>query len=394
MIIAMVLLALSIEAQASSPTLHQQSHQSTQADATKTQTFDEIAAAAKTAWEEHRDNDAIRLSRQGLKQRPDWDTGLWYLGSIFYEQDNYREARGELRHYLVRNPKRGVGWALIGLCDYKLREYVHAEEDLQRALALGLEGRLELQGPVYYYSALLLNREERFEESAAYLYHLRRKDGGLHVSVPLEIPMGLNALKCALLPEEVPANRVELARQTGEAVFARFEERRDVAKSVFVQLLKQYPDEEGLHYQYGLILLADHAPEGVNQMERAMELSPSDSAPHISLAQYYQDVEQNDKATAQVGEALALDPDSVPAHLLKGQLLTATGDTSAGITELESTRTMSHGDSQVLWALMRAYHKAGRNEEAQQIVKELGKLGEGRQPESKLAPDSMPYPQK
>ena len=60
--------------------------------------------------------------------------------------------------------------------------------------------------------------------------------------------------------------------------------------------------------------------------------------------------------------------------------MSAEGDASAAIAELESTRKMSPGDSQVLWALMRAYHKAGRNEEAEQVVKELKTLGENRQP--------------
>jgi tetratricopeptide (TPR) repeat protein len=376
----MVILAVAIGAQASSQMAHPQTQRQAGAHMAKAQSFDEIEAAAKRAWEEKRDNDAIRLVQQGLKQMPDWDEGFWYLGSIFYEQTKYNDSRDALRHYLARNPKRGVGWALVGLCDYKLREYVHADENLQRALALGMGGRLELQGSVYYYSALLFTRQERFEESAAYLYHLRRKDGGLQVNVPLDIPMGLNALKNALLPEELPADRVELARQAGAAIFARFEERRDEAKSIFAQLLKQYPDEEGLHYQYGLILLGDHAAKGVSEMDAAMQLSPSDSAPHISLAQYYQDLEQYDKATVHADKALELDPASVPAHLLKGQLLSAEGDASAAIAELESTRKMSPGDSQVLWALMRAYHKAGRNEEAEQVVKELKTLGENRQP--------------
>jgi len=379
-----------MEAQASSQGSAPQAQSRAEGAAGKTLSFDEIAASAKKAWDENRDGDAIALSRQGLAKRPGWDAGFWYLGTILYEQDKYREARDNLRHYLALKPKQGVGWALAGLCDYKLREYVRADEELQRAQALGLEGRLELQSSVYYYSALLLTREERYEESAAYLYHLRRKDAGLHVDVQLEIPMGLNALKYALLPEELPADRIELVRQAGAAVFARFEERHDEAKSSFAQLLKQYPDEEGLHYQYGLILLGEHVAAGAGEMEKATELSPSDSAPHISLAQYYLDLEQNDKATAQIDKALELDPASIPARLLKGQLLTVAGDTAAAIAELETTRTMSPGDSQVLWALMRAYHKAGRNLEAQRIVKELETLGENHPPGSNPSPDHMP----
>jgi tetratricopeptide (TPR) repeat protein len=327
------------------------------------------------AWKESRDADAILLFQQGLKMRPGWDEGLWYLGAIYYEQENYREARDLLRHYLARNPQKGAGWALVGMSDYKLHEYVHAREDIDRALAAGLQGSKELAGPAYYYSALLFTREERFRDSAALLYQLKDGDEGrIHVDVPLEVPLGLSALGYALLPEETPADRLELARQTGAAVFARFEQRRDEAKKILLQLLKQYPGEQGLHFQYGQMLLEDHDAEGIAEMQKALELSPSNTEPRLSLADYYLDQGQFDKALAHIDEVLIRDSASAAAYLLKGKILRASGDNSSAITQLETARKLAPAESRVLWELMRAYAAAGRKEDATRTKEELDKL--------------------
>lgn len=345
------------------------------------QPFDKISAEAAAAWKENRDEDAIKLFQQGLKMRPDWDEGLWYLGAINYEHENHREAREMLRRYLARNAQVGAGWALVGLCDYKLREYAHAREDLERSLSLGLHGHEELSGPVYYYTALLLTREERFHDSAALLYQLKDGDEGrVHVDAPLDLPLGLNALGYALLPEETPTDRVELARQTGKAVFARFEERRDEAKQLLLDLLEQHPGEQGLHFQYGMILLADHDASGVIEMQKALALSPSNPEPRLSLAEYYLDQEQYDKALANVNEVLTRDSTNSTAYLYKGRIQRAMGDQPAAITQFEAAGKLAPTDTRVLWELMRAYSAAGRKGDAARAQQEFEKLGAKKGP--------------
>jgi tetratricopeptide (TPR) repeat protein len=377
MIAAIVLLALTAGEQAASST--RQPARQAHATEVSAATFDGVAAEARKAWNEKRDNEAMSLFRKGLALRPDWDEGLWYLGTLHYDQENYLEARDSLRRYLAWHPEKGAGWALVGMSDYKLREYEHAREDLRRALAEGLQNNEELAGPVNYYSALLLTREEHFLDSAALLYLLRRGEGGkMRVNVPLDIPMGLNALGYAMLPEEVPADRVELVTQTGVAVFARFEERRDEAKGILENLLRRYPDEQGLHFQYGIVLLAERVEAGVGEMQTVIQLAPSNAGPHLSLAEYYRDIGLNKDALAHVDRALELDSTLVSAYLLKGQILQASGDNSAAIEQFERARKMVPTDTRILWDLMRAYHKAGREQDAAQMTKELERLGRGR----------------
>lgn len=380
MVLAILALLFGAQEEAVSQTPSQAAYRASGTQS-NSQSFESIAAAAMQAWKESRDAEAVRLFRQGLMLRPEWKEGLWYLGAIFYEQEHYGEARDQLLHYLARYPKEGAGWALVGLCDYKLREYAQGGDDLQHAISLGMPGNKELLGTVYYYSALLLTREERFHESAAMLYLLQKHQDGIHVDAALEVPLGLNALGYALLPEETPPDRLELVRQTGTAVFARFDQRRDESKKLFLQLLKQYPAEQGLHFQYGLMLLEDHAAEGIAEMEKAIELAPSNPEPYLSLAAYYQELEQNDEAMVRIDKALVLDPESVSAHLMKGRIFRASGDLPAATAQFEMVRKLAPADPRVLPDLIYVYQKSGRQDEASQLKKELEKLNPEREVE-------------
>jgi tetratricopeptide (TPR) repeat protein len=369
MIAATALFALAMSTMAVAP--DQPAHHASGA-ASQARSFGQISTAAMKAWNEKRDKDAMALFRQGLKLHPDWNEGLWYLGAILYDHDQYSDARDQLRRYLSLNPKNGEGWALVGLSDYKLREFTHAAEDLNRAVQNGLGGHWDLTGPSYYFSALLLTRDGHFAESSQLLYVLKDGDDGrTRVDVPLEVPMGLNALGYAMLPEEVPADLVPLARQAGVATFARFEGRPGEAKNIFEQLLKQYPNEQGLHFQLGYLLLLEHSADGVGEMQKAIALAPYDFEPLLSLADYYNDTGKYDEALVDVDKALALDSTVVSAHVTRGRILNAKGDTAGAIAEFETARKAGTSDNRVLWELARAYRKAGRQEEAAQVMKEL-----------------------
>ena len=61
-------------------------------------------------------NEAIVFYNNALRLLPTWPEGWWYLGSIFYDRDRYREAREALGNLLSVQPKNGPAWALMGLC--------------------------------------------------------------------------------------------------------------------------------------------------------------------------------------------------------------------------------------------------------------------------------------
>ena len=63
--------------------------------------FAEIAKRADAAREAGRVEEAIGLYRQGLRVKPDWKEGRWYLGTSYYELDRYAAAAMPLWNALV-----------------------------------------------------------------------------------------------------------------------------------------------------------------------------------------------------------------------------------------------------------------------------------------------------
>ncbi|HVN20498.1 MAG TPA: hypothetical protein VMU05_17060, partial [Dongiaceae bacterium] len=63
--------------------------------------FSELSEAADKAREENRDDDAIRLYRQALGLQPSWKQGLWFLGMLLYDKDQYSEVRDLMRRFVA-----------------------------------------------------------------------------------------------------------------------------------------------------------------------------------------------------------------------------------------------------------------------------------------------------
>jgi tetratricopeptide (TPR) repeat protein len=335
--------------------------------------FDQISQAAQQARDENRDDDAVRLFQQGLKQKPDWDEGLWYLGTLFYEKERFSEARDLFRHFLAQNPTHGPGWGLLGLSEYKTREYERALQHFQRARALGLENRVELANAVFYHQAVLLIRFEQFHDGLLLLYQMR---GAGVAQDSLEEPAGLAALGYPLLPEEVPLHRRPLVRMAGAGTFARVDQRRDEAERLFHKMADEYPREPGVHYQYGLLLLDDRPAEGIQEMQKELAITPSHVPARLRLAEYYLAQSQPEKARPYLDEVNSLEPKNGTVHLLLGETLANAGDSAGAIRELELANELTPGRPKVLWALLRAYRAAGRQADADRVKTELEKLTE------------------
>ena len=75
--------------------------------ATSPASFDQISKQAEAAQKTEHLPDAIRLYQQGLRLKPTWTADWWSLGSIFYDQDRYPEARQAFEHFVRLSPKPG-----------------------------------------------------------------------------------------------------------------------------------------------------------------------------------------------------------------------------------------------------------------------------------------------
>ena len=330
-----------------------------------------MSRSANLARTENRDDEAIQLYQRALNLRPTWKEGLWYLSTILYEKERYASACDLLRRFVSQDPETGPGWALLGMSEFQTREYSRSLDHLQHAMALGMGGRKEMAQSVFYFVAVLRTRFEQFNESSGLLIAMVKS--GQQPDLLVE-PLGLAALRMPFLPAEISADRHELIRMAGQGVLALEGQRQEEAQKLFGGMVAAYPTEPGVHFLYGAFLLDLRPEDGVAEMKRELEVSPSHVPARLRLAEEYVKEERPDEALPLVQEAIRLEPGYAPAHLMMGEVLVAKGDTAGGIRELEIAEKSAPQTVRTHWDLLRAYAAAGRSNDATREKEEIEKL--------------------
>jgi tetratricopeptide (TPR) repeat protein len=332
---------------------------------------DVVSHAADQAREDGRDDDAIRLYRQALALHPNWKEGLWSLSTLLYEQNQYAAARDVLRRFVALDPGLGLGWAMLGLSEFQLREYSRSLDHLQRAMAQGMGDQREIAQSVFYLVAGLQTRFEQYDDSMGLLIAIVKSG---QEAGPLTEAIGLAALRLPLLPSEIPSDRHQLVRTSGEAVLALEAQRRDEAERLLADMVATYPNEPGVHFLYGAFLLDVRPEDGIGELKKELEGSPSSVPARLRLAEEYVKEQRLDLALPLAREAIKFDPQRGPAHMMLGEVLVASGELSAGIKELEMARGQAPQMVRIRWDLLRAYTAAGRGDDAKREKEEIERL--------------------
>lgn len=323
--------------------------------------FNALAKQADKAREENRLNDAIALYLQALQVNPKWAEGWWYLGSIFYDRDRYTEGREALRNLLALQKNNGPGWALIGLCEYQLKNYDAALADLQYAPPLGLGGNKELMEVVRYHAGILMTRSGQFELGYEALRDFAR-EGNESMSV-IEA-LGINLLRMPFLPVELPPDRREMVLLAGRAAFYMAARRVGEAQSAFQELIARYPDAPNVHYAYGAYLLIENSDTALEEFKRELKISPAHVPALLQIAFEY--LKRNDSEAAKpfAEQAVKIAPSLFATRNALGRVLTELGQVDEGIRELEIGVKLAPDSPEMRFALARAYSRAGRKEDA------------------------------
>src|SRR5712692_8422285 len=79
--------------------------------------FQSLSGQADAARDARQLDKALALYRQSLKLKPDWDEGLWNLGSIAYDLDHYAECAPAFRRLAAVKPDSAPAWTMAGLCE-------------------------------------------------------------------------------------------------------------------------------------------------------------------------------------------------------------------------------------------------------------------------------------
>ena len=336
-----------------------------------TTNFAQERDAANRAREEGRDDEAIGLYKKALTLQPDWKEGRWFLSTLLYEKERYPEARDELRRFVADDPGAGPGWAVLGMSEFKTREYPRALEHLQKSLALGLGERKELTRSVFYFIAVLLTRYEKYSEAMGMLMPMVKTTGQPDILVE---PLGLNTLRLPFLPQEIAADRRELVQMAGKATLAIEAQRTKEAETLFHQMVERYPNEPGVHFLYGAYLMDVRPAEGIQEMQRELEVWPSNVGARLRLAEEYIKEEKFDQALALAEQAVELEPNSSASRLILGEALVAKGELTKGIAELEKARDQTPERVRTHWDLLRAYTSVGRSEDAKREKEKIEEI--------------------
>ncbi len=330
-----------------------------------------IEKQAEAARQENRVDDAMALYKKGLAIKPSWEEGWWALGNLNYSLDHFEEARDAFRHLTTIQPEAAAPWAMLGLCEFELKQYDQARAHLHRGV--GLVGQdATIQDAANFHLALLETRSQDYEAAMKILALFAQRN--LNDAMYIEA-MGIAALRKPVLPVELPPADRLLVMDVGRVMWDATALRTTEAAAEFKILVDKYPDTPNIHYLYGSFLMFSDANGGLAQLKKELEVSPAHVPALVTIASEYIQRKEYKTGLPYAEKAVELEPQSFPAHAVLGRIFTE-GDLDAerGVRELEEARKLAPGSPQVRIALATAYGKVGRKEDAARERQEFLKL--------------------
>jgi tetratricopeptide (TPR) repeat protein len=333
-----------------------------------------FAAVAKEASAARDANDldkAVTLYKRALALKPDWTEGWWHLGTTCYDLDRYADANDAFRRVLAKDDSDGVTWVFKGLTSFKLKRYDEALSELTQARRRGVTSSREISETARYHTALLLTRNEQYEQSLAVL-----SDFGLEGNDSPRIieAMGLATLRMPILPDDLPGTRRELVMMAGRAQYFMAARLLQASQNAFETLAARYPDTPNVHYAYGVMLAGEQPEQAIERFKRELKVSPTHVLAKIQIAFAYIKRSEFAEAKPWAEQAVQEAPTEFIAHNALGQVLLATGDTEGAVRALENAVKLAPDSPAMHFALARAYRAANRSADADREQAEFTRL--------------------
>jgi tetratricopeptide (TPR) repeat protein len=332
--------------------------------------FDAIRQRADQARNAGRFEEAIELYGRAVRLRPAWVEGHWYLGTIYYEMERYADGRDAFRRVVRVQDTNGAAWAFKGLCEFRLRNYRTALDDLIKAQGL-VVGDPELVSVARYHRAILFTRFEQYER-ALQAYAEFAREGNTTPAV-IEA-MGIAVLRLAVLPDELPAEKRDVVLLAGRAAFLDASNQIESAQKDFEALVGRYPDAPNVHYLYGVHLLRDRSEQAMDQFNEELRISPSHAPAMLQIAQEL--IKRGELAAALpwAMRAVEIAPRNFVGRRVLGQIKLDVDDIAGAISELETAAKLEPTSPSVHYTLARAYQRAGRAADGKRERAEFSRL--------------------
>jgi tetratricopeptide (TPR) repeat protein len=263
-----------------------------------------LANAAAAARDQNHVEEAIRDYREALKLRPDWQEGLWSLGTLEYDRDHYAEAVPAFQRLTQLAPESGPGWTFLGLCEYETKDYAKALQDLAKGQRLGGTDDAEILRVAKYHLAMLMSRFGNFDGATAILRSLLAQG---QTGTQIKTALGLAVLRVPLVPEEVDPSRDALLQEAGEAGALVAQGQTASGLSGFESVAQKNPEIPYIHLAYGEALFgARKYLEAVQQCRKEIALSPESAAAHELLGKSMEAAGEREKARDELATARKL----------------------------------------------------------------------------------------
>jgi tetratricopeptide (TPR) repeat protein len=291
---------------------------------------------------------------------------------LSYTTQHYRDTLAELRTFVARKPANGTAWAVMGLAEFELQDYDNALIHLQRGQELGLGGSPESVDLANYRLGILLNRSADFDRATAVLTPVATSKT---MGPQIEFALGEALLHMPLLPQQVPAAKIELVQTAGHISNLLQSSRYDQALPQLQALLQKYPTTPFLHYACGVALESlSQYDDAEPQFREEAKLSPSSALPHIRLASMALRTHHPDKALTSALLAVQLAPGSAESHYVLGRSYLALDQNDLAARELESARNLAPDSPEIHFNLAKAYGKLKQPEKAQSEQETFARL--------------------
>ncbi len=333
--------------------------------------FAAIAKQASAARDANDLDTAVALYKRALALKPDWTEGWWGLGTACFDLDRYADANDAFRRVLAKDDSDGVTWVFKGLTSFKLKRYDEALSELTQARRRGVTASREISETARYHTALLLTRNEDYEQSLAVL-----SDFGLEGNDSPRIieAMGLATLRMPILPEDLPGTRRELVMMAGRAQYFMAARLLQASQNAFETLATRYPDTPNVHYAYGVMLAGEQPEQAIERFKRELKVSPTHVLAKIQIAFAYIKRSEFAEAKPWAEQAAQEAPTLFIAHNALGQVLLATGDVEGAVRALENAVKLAPDSPAMHFALARAYRAANRGADADREQAEFTRL--------------------
>jgi predicted Zn-dependent protease len=127
-----------------------------------------------------------------------------------------------------------------------------------------------------------------------------------------------------------------------------------------------------------VFLLASDANKALGEFKKELEISPQHLNAHLQIAFEY--IKRNDCSSGltYAEQAVKLAPQSFAARNALGRILLELGETGRAVEELETGVKLEPESPETLYALARAYARAGRKQDADRARAEFNRVDKMR----------------